>query len=203
MSPPFPLSFTKMHYQKHMRKAKVLNSKIEMYDFVADNITSADGILCEFGVFQGFSINYIASKIPKTIHGFDSFEGLPEFWRSGFDQHFFMVQDHNQIKFRSNVVIHKGLFNRTIPEFKEENPRKVSFIHVDCDLYSSTKTIFDLLGDRISSGCVILFDEYFNYPGWRMHEFKAFREFIKENKLNYEYLAYVSTDEQVAVKITG
>jgi hypothetical protein len=25
---------------------------------------------------------------------------------------------------------------------------------------------------------VIVFDEYFNYPGWRAHEYKAFQEFI-------------------------
>ena len=27
---------------------------------------------------------------------------------------------------------------------------------------------------------MIVFDEYFNYPGWRGHEFKAFQEFVAE-----------------------
>ena len=39
-------------------------------------------VYCEFGVYKGETINFIASKIPHTVHGFDSFEGLPEVWRA-------------------------------------------------------------------------------------------------------------------------
>jgi hypothetical protein len=51
-------------------------------------------------------------------------------------------------------------------------------------------------------GTVIVFDEYFNYPGWENHEFKAFQEFVEQTNLKYEYLAYNRRHEQVAVKIT-
>ena len=38
-----------------------------------------DGLYAEFGVNNGGTITYIARQKPKhTIHGFDSFEGLPE-----------------------------------------------------------------------------------------------------------------------------
>jgi hypothetical protein len=41
--------------------------------------------VCEFGVFEGASINHIAARIPhRTVFGFDSFEGLPERWREAF-----------------------------------------------------------------------------------------------------------------------
>lgn len=78
---------------------------------------------------------------------------------------------------------------------------KISYLHIDSNLYSSAKTIFNFIGDRIVVGTIIVFDEYFNYPGWQNDEFKAFNEFIVENKLTYEYLTYNGNGEQVALKI--
>ena len=75
----------------------------------------------------------------------------------------------------------------------------MAFIHIDCDLYSSTKTIFELLGERICPGTVILFDEYFNFHNWQKHEYKAFQEFVKEHNVTYEYLGYAR--QQVSLKI--
>ncbi len=67
---------------------------------------------------------------------------------------------------------------------------------------SSTKTILDTLNDRIVSGTVLVFDEYFNYIQWRQHEFKAFKEFCQMNDVCYEYIGLVPAFEQVAVRIT-
>ena len=50
-------------------------------------------------------------------------------------------------------------------------------------------------------GTVVLFDEYWNYPGWRQHEFKAFREFIDRTGLTYRYEGFVPTAHQVCVVI--
>jgi hypothetical protein len=44
-----------------------------------------------------------------------------------------------------------------------------------------------------------VFDEYFNYPGWRQHEYKAWQEFIVANKLNYQYQGFVRREQQVGV----
>ncbi len=74
-------------------------------------------------------------------------------------------------------------------------------MHVDCDIYSSTKTIFDLLASRIVAGTVIVFDEYFNYPGWRHHEYKAFQEFCATSGHSYRYLGYAGEKGHVAVVI--
>ena len=66
--------------------AVVEGDKRRVYDLAVDNIT-LDGLVLEFGVFMGSSINYFAKKLPKidvltdkTVHGFNSFEGLPEDW---------------------------------------------------------------------------------------------------------------------------
>ncbi|MDE1896339.1 MAG: class I SAM-dependent methyltransferase, partial [Rhodospirillales bacterium] len=76
-----------------------------------------------------------------------------------------------------------------------------AFIHVDCDIYTSTVIIFSALRDRIHPGTVVLFDEYFNYPGWRAHEYKAFQEFIRQVGLTYEYIGFSAEKGHVAVRI--
>jgi hypothetical protein len=58
-----------------------------------------------------------------------------------------------------------------------------------------------LCKDRIKKETVVVFDEFFNYPGWQDGEYKAFNEFICENKLEYKYIGYNKYSEQVAVKI--
>lgn len=99
-----------------------------------------------------------------------------------------------------NVRLVKGWFNETLPAFIKEHSEPCAFIHVDCDLYSSTKTIFDNLKNQICTGTVIAFDEYFNYPGWQEGEYKAFMEFIAWSGLEFEYIARTDA-AQVAVKI--
>ena len=79
----------------------------------------------------------------------------------------------------------------------------IIFIHFDADLYSSTKTVLDILADRIVPGTVIQFDEYFNYPGWQDGEYKAFKEFVESRDIKFEYIGYLENDEQVAVRILG
>lgn len=157
------------------------------------------GLFLEFGVFQGASINYLASQINDPIYGFDSFEGLPEYWRDGVAQGHFKVSQLPSV--RPNAKLIKGWFNETLPVFLKQETRKVAFLHVDCDLYSSTKTILDLLAPRIMKGTVIVFDEYFNYPGWREGEFKAFQEFCQGGERQYEYLGYCRYGEQVSVRM--
>ena len=130
----------------------------------------------------------------------DSFEGLPDAWFGELGKG--SLSTNGQMpKVNDNVRLHKGWFNETLPKFAETYEEDVAFMHIDCDIYSSTKTIFDILGERISSGTVIQFDEYFNYPGWQHHEFKAFHEFIARRDFQYEYLGYDRRNFAVAVII--
>jgi hypothetical protein len=77
----------------------------------------------------------------------------------------------------------------------------VSFLHIDCDLYSSTACIFRLLAPRIVPGTVIVFDEFLNYPGWRLHEFKAWEEFRLRHGVKYRFSGCVPGHQQVAMMI--
>ncbi|MCX7593112.1 MAG: class I SAM-dependent methyltransferase [Fischerella sp.] len=163
-----------------------------------------DGLFLEFGVAGGNTINFIAKNVKKTVHGFDSFEGLPEFWVDNiggrYDKGTFNMKGKLP-SVRENVQLHVGWFDKTLPEFVASQNEHVSFMHVDCDLYSSTKTIFDILGERIKPGTIIVFNEYFNYPGWQQHEFKAFQKFVAEKNIKYEYVAYNKLGWEVVVKI--
>ena len=65
-----------------------------------------------------------------------------------------------------------------------------AFLHLDCYLYRSAKAVFDGLGDRIGSGTVIVLRQYFNYPGWRNHEYRAFQELVERRAFRYRYLQH-------------
>jgi hypothetical protein len=97
------------------------------------------------------------------------------------------------------VKLHRGWFNESLPPFLSANPGSAAFLHIDCDIYSSTVTILDCFKDRIVPGTIIVFDEYFNYPNWKSHEHKAFEEFIAVTGHQFEYVAY--SFRQLSVRI--
>jgi Macrocin-O-methyltransferase (TylF) len=96
-------------------------------------------------------------------------------------------------KVPANVTLVKGWFEDTLPKFLAKNPGPVAFLHVDCDLYSSTSCVFGFLSDRLVPGTVILFDELLGYPGWQQGEWKALREWMEKTGNEVEYLGYVGS----------
>lgn len=163
------------------------------------SIAPKGGMALEFGVFSGTTLKIIAdARNHHATFGFDSFEGLPEGWRSGFPAGAFAVDQLPQVPGAELVV---GWFNETLPGFLEKHEGPVDFLHVDCDLYSSSKTVFDLVGPRLRAGSIVMFDEFFNYPGWQQHEYKAWAEFAEEKGVSFQYEAYTMNNEQVALKI--
>lgn len=146
------------------------------------------GNILEFGVYVGTSINLIAQHRPQVpIYGFDSFEGLPDAWIPGFPKGYFNM-DGKLPPVAPNVVLVKGWFDETLPPFVQQHPEPVSYLHIDCDMYESTKTVFQNLAPRIVPGTVIVFDELVNYPGYQDHELKAFYEFLVENGRQAQWL---------------
>ena len=188
--------------QKMQNAIGLKGDRNEMFDFALSKIKN-EGNIIEFGVGGGYSINYIGKKLNgKQVYGFDTFEGLPEVWSGYFYDKSTYTQYGKKPKVLDNVKLITGLFEDTILKFKNSNNQQIAFLHIDCDIYSSTKTIFDLIGDRITDNTIILFDEYFGYPNWQNHEFKAFQEFIKSSGFSYEYLAF-NDSFGVCVKITN
>ena len=202
-----------LYYEKKVARedsARFANANLQsVQSFVDRNAQLAfsieqargNGLFCEFGVFTGATINFIASRTKAKVHGFDSFEGLPEKWREGFDKSSFQMNGLPRVQ--ENVILHKGWFDQSVPVFAAQYRDSIAFMHMDADLYSSTKTVFDLLGNRIVSGTVIVFDELLNYPGWQNGEFRAFQELVQQRHLKFDYIGRVPNAGQVAVKIAG
>jgi hypothetical protein len=183
---------------QHMGMAKNYPDKFALLEDAIDQM-EIRGLYCEFGVYRGETLNFIASLVAGEVHGFDSFEGLPEDWKQGHEKGTFALEALPQV--RPNVRLHKGWFEDTIPAFREQHPEQIAFLHLDADLYSSTRTVFELLGDAIVAGTVIAFDEFFNYPGWCEGEYKAFMEFCRERNVEVCYLGFVRRGEQITAKI--
>jgi predicted O-methyltransferase YrrM len=146
-------------------------------------LSPKDGLVLEFGVFSGVTVNRISTVTNKTVYGFDSFEGLPEDWGRGMNKGFFKC-DLPEVN--SNVELVVGWFNETLEGFLEKHDDKIAFCHVDCDLYSSTKYVLDKLKNRFQRGTILLFDELANYSGYEDHEYKAFIEFLSDENNDYD-----------------
>jgi len=187
--------YVKSHFASNTRLFSVTYDSLR-YAFTR---TMNQGLVMEFGVRFGTTINHISRQTRDTVYGFDSFEGLPEAWEG--EGKGLYTTDSELPPVNSNVVLNQGWFEDTLPVFCEKNPGKVRFMNVDCDIYSSTRTIFDNLGKQITSGSVIVFDEYLCNPHWRDDEYKAFQEFVSENGIKYEYLLFSPFSKQAAVRI--
>jgi methyltransferase family protein len=209
--------FVLKHYGSNLLIDLQLDAKKETINYVKANMADAPyfekhqqlvkhvvgeaslpGLYLEFGVGRGKSIRWIGSYANRTVHGFDSFEGIPEYWNGNPIGAFSQLK---MPKVPDNVQFQVGMFDETIPGFLDEHKEPVSFLHVDCDLYSSTVTILDALGPRLQPGAIVLFDEYYNFPRWQQHEYKAFQEFVDKSRVEYEYIAYSVTGQQAAVRI--
>jgi hypothetical protein len=188
-------------FNEHLIDKKIFNSDIELIEYAVELAQNEENFL-EFGVFQGRTLKVIANKIGpnKNAFGFDSFEGLPETWRVGFEKSAFAVNTLPDVP--SNVTLYKGWFNESLPLFVKNNKANIGFIHIDCDLYSSTICIFEILRERLKNETIIIFDEFFNYPGWQNHEYKALNEFVKKYNYTFKYLGCVPSSQQVLVMLT-
>nr|WP_026360474.1 class I SAM-dependent methyltransferase [Amycolatopsis nigrescens] len=163
------------------------------------SLAPSGGMALEFGVFTGSTLKTIATaRSEGGVYGFDSFKGLPEDWRTGFPSGSFTTDGLPDVPGAELVV---GWFDDTLPGFLDEHPGPVDFLHVDGDLYSSAKTVLDLVGPRLHPGSVIVFDEFFNYPGWQDHEYRAWNEYVERTGVRFTFEGYTYTDEQVIVRL--
>ena len=160
-----------------------------------------EGLIVEFGVYEGDSIRAIGEWAGRPVHGVDAFEGLPQAW-SGTTETARKLDAKGRLpKVPANVALHVGWFEDTLPPFLAANPGPVAFANIDCDLYASTKTVFDAFAERIGPGTILAFDEYFNYHNWQQHEFKAFHEYVQARGVRCESLGFTQSGGTVLLRI--
>ena len=153
---------------------------IKYFEYIFSNNTPIKGIWLEFGVWSGKTINLL-SKYTNKIYGFDSFIGFPsDDNRKDWKQIHFNLKGKLP-KVNTNVKLVKGWFNETLDNFLKNQKENISVLHIDCDLYSSTKYILTTLKHLLVNGSIIMFDEIINYRGFKDGEFLALYEFCNDN----------------------
>jgi O-methyltransferase len=150
----------------------------------------------EFGCHSGrtFSAALGAAKylnMKFDAYAFDSFEGLPKTSKSVdgiFREGSFStsLQDFREIVRKQTKVdlterqCIKGFYEDSLTEdLHEQLPKKIGMLHIDVDLYSSTKVLLEFVKEHLVNGTVVLFDDWFCFPpGKNMGEKKALEEFL-------------------------
>lgn len=137
------------------------------------------GDIAEVGCFKGGSTKIICeAKGNKTLHVFDTFDGLPDLTPDDDEKRFHKGQYSSSIesvkhylKQYDNVNFYKGFFPSTAGPVKDLN---FSFVHLDVDLYKTTLEGIKFFYPRMSKGGVMISHDYIDTPGVK----KAFDEFF-------------------------
>jgi len=168
-----------------------------------NNLLDHDGLWLEFGTWKGQTLDLISQYTDNRVYGFDTFSGLDYGWESAREGNIksfdiggippkTVIPINPYVRFGScgeerlfkdNVEFVCGLFEDTLSDFLRSKNRKISFIHIDCDIYESTKIIFESCFDFMKNGCIVVFDELVNYDGYENHELKALTEFMSFQKV--------------------
>ena len=196
---------------KNFQNALIFNTREQLWEYVISivkvsqhsfgNTTPRGGVITEFGVWKGESINFFAKHCAEhEVFGFDSFEGLEENWSGYRLQKGFFSTNGVMPRCEPNVKLLKGWFEDTVPGFLNQiGEAKISLLHLDADTYKPTAYVLGALARNIQRGTVILFDEFFGYPNYQSHEYRAWHEFLESYSFSFRYIAY--TEKQVAVEI--
>lgn len=175
-------------------------SLLQMTEYVLNK--NLDGEFVECGCWRGHSAYCIAKlikikKVKKNLLIFDSFEGLSE--RSQHDttrfnlnkkqldleKQIFSCSEEN-VKEVLNEFNFVKYYKGWIPtRFNEIITTKISFLHIDVDLYHPIKDTLEHLYPKIVDGGVVVFDDY-GHSSFRGAKV-AVDDFLKKNKYSFFY----------------
>lgn len=84
---------------------------------------------------------------------------------------------------RSEYHVVPGFYDETLPAMSPtDEPKNIALAYIDCDLYSSTKTVLEFLMPRLKHGMIIAFDDYFCWSKSEISgERRAMLEFFTNN----------------------
>jgi hypothetical protein len=162
--------------------------------FSAISVNGVEGDYLEFGTAHGKTL-WCAWKASRAVGlqprlwAFDSFKGLPApdnpvdrahpAWRSG---RYAVTEEQLRTNLRRmrvpdhDVVTVPGFFSESLT--KPGLPERVALAYVDCDMYSSTVDVLRYLGDIVTHGSIVAFDDWFCWSSTsRSGEQQALEEF--------------------------
>jgi len=158
------------------------------------------GLWCEFGVYRGETLRLLAvEKGEARLVGFDSFNGLPEDWTRPDTKVFRAGTFACPVPDVPGAEIVVGHFEDTLSTAAfMHTAQPLTFLHVDCDIYSAAKTVLEWAAPRLVNGAVVVFDELVGYPGFEAHEWRALGE-AYDRGLRWEWLH--AAGEGVAIRV--
>lgn len=151
---------------------------------LVDAVRDVPGDMAELGVASGASAKMISARAPhRTLHLFDTFEGLPnpsmtDSPRFKKKQYRYPLDEVMKYLKGNDVVFHKGLFPDTT---KEISDTRFAFVHLDGDLYESTKAGLEWFYPRLSRGGLLICHDYDTSAGVN----QAFDEFFLDKPEPY------------------
>lgn len=136
-------------------------------------INKIEGSYLEFGVYRGKSF-VLALNTRKKLNikemkffAFDSFTGLHESEGDVFHKFQFANSKKNFMNLLSklgftfeDIEIVEGLYSESL---KKKINIKAAVVHIDCDLYSSTKDVLEFISPLLSHGSIIIFDDWYSF----------------------------------------
>jgi hypothetical protein len=167
----------------------------ELIDLIIKDVRNKNVLYLEFGVYRGESIRYWSSQLQNpqsNLHGFDSFEGLPENWNIDSPKGRFTTNGSIPVIDDPRVKFFKGWFDETLPQYRIP-PHDILVLYLDADLYSSTIYVLNKLKSSIHPGTYIYFDEFAD----RSNELRAFAEFLNGSGAHFKLLAATRDNAKV------
>ena len=173
-----------------------LNKVICHYEIFKKTL-KVPGSIVECGVFKGISlIRFLTFRDlffqQKKVIGFDAFGKFPK-QEIKEDNNFALYHDRKtgiglkekvlkkflKKKNFKNFQLIMGNIEQTIPKFLKKNKKlKISFLHLDLDVYKPTIFALEKLYKKVSKNGIILIDDYGQLKGAT----KATKNFLKKNK---------------------
>lgn len=178
-----------------------VKSRYEIFDKAADSVGEQSVLYIEFGVAEGQSISYWSDLLKNkraVLHGFDSFEGLPEDWAGAHPKGMFSTAGNPPAIDDERVSFHIGWFSETLERYVVP-VHDLLIINCDADLYSSTRSVLTTMGPYIRKGTLLYLDEFSDVR----HEFRAFSEFMQENQRTFEVLWATKSLRNIMFQCTG
>lgn len=168
----FPINEKKgretLHLIRRIKSEKrLLQAFHQAYNLVraVEATRTIPGDLAEVGVYRGGSAKLICEvKAGRTLHLFDTFEGLPAvrstdapLFREGHYSAPSVDEVKTYLRGYANLAFHVGLFPETADPVRET---MFSFVHLDVDLVQSTEDCLAFFYPRMNPGGIFLSQDY-------------------------------------------
>ena len=172
-------------------------------------VKNVQGDIVECGVSEGMSLVIFAILnrnllTKRHIWGFDSFEGLPTPSREDLSRPKTIAKEgmfcqaskgrvlsnlmdagFDEQTIKDQVTLVKGWFSDTLPKYDGS----IALLHLDADLYDSTKCALENLWPKVAIGGIAAFDEYHQSEEWP-----------GEKKAVDEYFSWLLKNKSVKMK---